>query len=82
MRFAFEAEPRRCFERIGNRLPFGAHRWQKFDRAFYEPYLLHHGPGSEVRVRTSREARREWDETASLARVASRSFLSPGVPQQ
>ena len=82
MRFAFEAEPRKCFERIGHRLPFGAHRWQKFDRAFYEPYLLHHGPGSEVRVRTSREARREWDETASLARVASRSFLSPGAAQQ
>jgi hypothetical protein len=49
MRFAFEAEPRRCFERIGRRLPFGAHRWQKFDRSFYEPYLLRHGPGSEVR---------------------------------
>jgi hypothetical protein len=48
MRFAFEAEPRRCFERIGRRMPFGAHRWQKFDRSFYEPYLLHEGPGSEV----------------------------------
>jgi hypothetical protein len=95
MRFAFEAEPRKCFERIGGRLPFGAHRWQKFDRAFYEPYLLHTGPGSEVRVRTSRDARREWDETGSLARVASRSFLfaapkaanageggSPGAVQQ
>ena len=37
--FAFEAEPRRCFERLG-RLPFGCHRWQKFDRAFWEPHLL------------------------------------------
>jgi Protein of unknown function (DUF5672) len=43
MRFAFEAEPRKCFERIGRQLPFGAHRWQKFDRAFYEPYLLRDG---------------------------------------
>jgi hypothetical protein len=40
MRFAFEAEPRKCFERIGRQMPFGAHRWQKFDREFYEPYLL------------------------------------------
>jgi hypothetical protein len=40
MRFAFEAEPRQCFEQIGRQMPFGAHRWQKFDRAFYEPYLL------------------------------------------
>ena len=39
MHFAFEAEPRRCFERIGQ-LPLGAHRWQKFDRAFFEPLLL------------------------------------------
>ncbi len=52
MRFAFEAEPRKCFERIGG-MPFGAHRWQKFERAFYEPYLLREGPGSEVRVSPS-----------------------------
>jgi Protein of unknown function (DUF5672) len=50
MRFAFEAEPRKCFERIGHRMPFGAHRWQKFDRAFFEPHLLPTGPGSEVRL--------------------------------
>jgi hypothetical protein len=40
LRFAFEAEPRRCFERIGRQMPFGCHRWQRFDGAFYEPYLL------------------------------------------
>lgn len=50
MRFAFEAEPRRCFAQVGGELPFGAHRWPKFDRMFYEPYLLTHGPGSEVRI--------------------------------
>jgi hypothetical protein len=69
MRFAFEAEPRKCFERIGSRMPFGAHRWQKFDRAFYEPHLLHHGPGSEVRV-------------AAGSQVATRSFLPSGVANQ
>jgi hypothetical protein len=81
MRFAFEAEPRRCYERVG-RLPFGAHRWQQFDRAFYEPYLLHHGPGSQVRPDATAETRREWDEAATLARVASRSFIQSGVAQQ
>ena len=49
MRFAFEAEPRRCFERIGRQLPFGAHRWQNFDRSFYEPLLLTTGAGSGIR---------------------------------
>lgn len=48
MRFAFEADPRGCSERIGGGLPFGAHRWTKFDRAFYEPHLLAEGPASEV----------------------------------
>ena len=82
MRFAFEAEPRRCYERIGHRLPFGAHRWQKFDRAFYEPYLLHHGPASEVRPDATRAERREWDQASSLARVTTQSFLPSGVAQQ
>jgi hypothetical protein len=50
LRFAFEAEPRRSYERLGRQLPFGAHRWEHFDRAFYEPFLLTSGPGSEVVV--------------------------------
>jgi Protein of unknown function (DUF5672) len=70
MRFAFEAEPRRCFDRIGHRMPFGAHRWQKFDRAFYEPHLLLHGPGSGVRPHGAREAGH------------SQSFAASGVAQQ
>jgi len=44
MRFAFEAEPRRSFHRVGRQLPFGAHRWQKFDREFYEPFLVKDDP--------------------------------------
>jgi hypothetical protein len=38
--FAFEVEPRRAFELAGRRLPFGAHAWARYDRAFWEPYLL------------------------------------------
>ncbi len=38
--FSFEKNPRLCFERNGSRLPFGCHAWAKYDRAFWEPYLL------------------------------------------
>jgi hypothetical protein len=39
-RFAFFGEPRECFEAIGERLPFGCHGWTRFERDFWEPYLL------------------------------------------
>jgi hypothetical protein len=38
--FAFEMAPRRCFELNGKRLPFGCHAWSKYDREFWEPFLL------------------------------------------
>jgi hypothetical protein len=69
MRFAFEAEPRKCFARIGG-MPFGAHRWQKFDRAFFEPHLLHDGPGSDVRP------------LAHGVSSHAQSFLPSGAAQQ
>jgi hypothetical protein len=40
LQFAFEAAPRHCFELNHGRLPFGCHAWTKFDRSFWEPYLL------------------------------------------
>lgn len=40
LRFAFEAGPRECFERNGHRMPFGCHAWARYDRAFWEPFLL------------------------------------------
>ena len=40
MRFAFESAPRLCHQKIGGKLPFGCHAWPKYDRAFWEPYLL------------------------------------------
>jgi hypothetical protein len=76
MRFAFEAEPRACFERIGRRMPFGAHRWQRFDRSFFEPYLLHDGPGSAVRQRAPHEARTWGQAEVHMARVASRNGVT------
>jgi hypothetical protein len=38
--FAFETEPRFCFEHNERRLPFGCHRWAHYDRAFWEPHVL------------------------------------------
>jgi hypothetical protein len=38
--FAFEMAPRYCFEVNSGRLPFGCHAWSKYDREFWEPFLL------------------------------------------
>ncbi|MBI3922080.1 MAG: hypothetical protein HY318_11735 [Armatimonadetes bacterium] len=38
--FAFDRAPRYCFEQNSHRLPFGCHAWGKWDRGFWEPYLL------------------------------------------
>jgi hypothetical protein len=38
--FAFEVEPRRALELAGGKLPFGAHAWARYDREFWEPFLL------------------------------------------
>lgn len=40
LKFAFECAPQYCFERNHRMLPFGAHAWEKWDRTFWEPYLL------------------------------------------
>jgi hypothetical protein len=38
--FAFEVAPRLCFKMNNHQLPFGCHAWPKYDRGFWEPYLL------------------------------------------
>lgn len=40
LRFAFDNAPRRSFELNERQLPFGCHGWPKYDRAFWEPYLI------------------------------------------
>jgi len=40
LRFAFEVAPRQCFDLNHGNLPFGCHAWPRYDRAFWEPYLL------------------------------------------
>jgi hypothetical protein len=48
LRFAFEVAPRQCFELNGRRLPFGCHAWPRYDRAFWEPYLIQPAAASEA----------------------------------
>lgn len=38
--FSFELAPRYCFEMNSGRLPFGCHAWARYDRDFWQPYLL------------------------------------------
>jgi hypothetical protein len=38
--FSFEMAPGYCFQQNSNRLPFGCHAWPKYEREFWEPYLL------------------------------------------
>ena len=40
LKFSFEASPTLCFEMNNNTLPFGCHAWPKYDRGFWQPYLL------------------------------------------
>lgn len=40
LRFAFEVAPRQCFEMTKGTLPFGCHAWSRYDREFWEPFLL------------------------------------------
>jgi len=40
LRFSFEVAPRHCFDLNNRQLPFGCHAWPRYDREFWEPYLL------------------------------------------
>jgi len=40
LRFAFEVAPKWCFELNDYQLPFGCHAWPRYDRQFWEAYLL------------------------------------------
>ena len=38
--FSFEMAPGYCLAANSGRMPFGCHAWTKYDRAFWEPFLL------------------------------------------
>lgn len=39
IQFAFERFPRKCFHLNNERLPFGCHAWERYDKEFWLPYL-------------------------------------------
>src|SRR5207237_10589092 len=78
LRFGFEVAPRVCFAQNNYTLPFGCHAWPKYDRDFWEPYLLKSaGPASKYtaelpylfKVRTCYKIRKQFlPKGASYAR--------------
>lgn len=38
--FAFEVNPRKCYEMNNNQMPFGCHAYERYDLSFWEPHLL------------------------------------------
>ena len=40
LKFAFEAAPEICYNRNQKQIPFGCHAWNRYNRKFWEPYLL------------------------------------------
>lgn len=40
LKFSFERSPKKCFKLNQDDLPFGCHAWEKYDKSFWEPYLL------------------------------------------
>lgn len=39
LKFSFDKHPRVCYEKNNYQMPFGAHAWARWDRAFWEPFL-------------------------------------------
>jgi Protein of unknown function (DUF5672) len=48
--FSFELEPRRCYERLGRRLPFGCHGWPRYDPDFWREVFASLGTGLNASV--------------------------------
>lgn len=43
LRFAFDLDPRSCFEKNNRSLPFGCHAWKRIDMEFWRPYIEKYG---------------------------------------
>jgi Protein of unknown function (DUF5672) len=50
LRFAFEVSPRICLELNGGKMPFGCHAWARYDRAFWEPFIVPAEDASVVEI--------------------------------
>lgn len=43
LKFAFEANPAKCFDINSRQLPFGCHAWEKYDKEFWRPIFGEYG---------------------------------------
>ncbi len=59
LKFAFEKQVRKCFELNQNKLPFGSHAWEKYDFAFWKPYISQ--MGYQVTVDNNGEMDKEYE---------------------
>jgi hypothetical protein len=39
LKFAFECNPKKMYELNKQQLPFGVHAWEKYDKAFWDPFI-------------------------------------------
>lgn len=69
LRFAFETEIRKAFERNGKRLPMAVHAWNKYDYDFLKPFIEREGydltgvPGEN----RDEESSPDWNQIAGNA---------------
>ena len=49
LRFAFEVSPRTCLDLNGGKMPFGCHAWARYDRSFWEPFIVSENPAEKKR---------------------------------
>ena len=40
LRFAFERDPAHSLTLTNGQMPFGCHAWERYDRSFWDPFLL------------------------------------------
>ncbi len=40
LEFAFEVNPRKCYEMNNNKMPFGCHAFERYDLSFWEPHMI------------------------------------------
>jgi hypothetical protein len=38
--FGFECVPKYCYQKNNKKLPFGCHAWTKYEKKFWEPFIL------------------------------------------
>lgn len=75
LKFAFETNVRKCFEKNQNKMPFGCHAWHKYDFAFFRPYFQELGYDTE-NIIDEKLDKREYDSKCNLSQIPENDFRS------